>query len=429
VPLRALLDGGAAADPEVALTALKGSLLGLGHAHRAGVVHRDYKPENVMVDSTGTSRLLDFGVAVAAGPTTWRGGTPLYMAPEAWTVGAVTPSVDVYAATAVFFECLCGHPPFSGNSAEALRRQHLSADIPLKEVPEALRDLVRRGLAKTPADRHPSAAAFLLALERAAESACGAGWEQRGQRALAVATAALAALWPLSAAGGTSGAGAVAEVGTATAGGGGTAISAGGAQVAVPVIAGVAAALLVLGGIGGGLAITGSGPFHHDTSRSRAALAPLARHPPGRGAPPSSGAPPGALGPPPLALSRPPATAGVPAAASTPSTTAGTAASSAPLPVTPPEPTPATTPPVPPAPTAGQRPPRRLLSVSLCLYNGSRPASARECVTRPTYVLGGLTCSAPPTEGCAVTLVFELDPGEAAASFSWGLIVDLSTAG
>ncbi|HET9050272.1 MAG TPA: serine/threonine-protein kinase, partial [Candidatus Dormibacteraeota bacterium] len=80
VALTRVLESGAA-SPEAALSILEGSLLGLEAAHQAGIVHRDYKPDNVLVDSAGTSRLLDFGVAVGAGQATWRAGTPVYMAP------------------------------------------------------------------------------------------------------------------------------------------------------------------------------------------------------------------------------------------------------------------------------------------------------------------------------------------------------------
>src|SRR3984885_816418 len=70
--------------PESALAALKGSLLGLAAAHTLGIVHRDYKPENVLIDSEGNSKLSDFGVAIRAGRQGLAAGTPLYMAPEQW---------------------------------------------------------------------------------------------------------------------------------------------------------------------------------------------------------------------------------------------------------------------------------------------------------------------------------------------------------
>ena len=121
VSLHELITRQGATSPESALVVLKGSLLGLAAAHQLGIVHRDYKPENVLVDGAGNSKLTDFGVAVKAGERAPVGGTPLYMAPEQWNGEPATPATDIYAATAVFFECLTGQTPFSG------RLEHLAA--------------------------------------------------------------------------------------------------------------------------------------------------------------------------------------------------------------------------------------------------------------------------------------------------------------
>ncbi|MFI1393473.1 serine/threonine-protein kinase [Streptomyces sp. NPDC020681] len=193
IALRALLLREGATGAEAALVVLKGSLLGLAAAHRAGVVHRDYKPENVLVAADGSSKLVDFGIAAGRGTTPGVAGTPAYMAPEQWNGDPASPAADVYAATATFYECLTGSKPFAGENFAELALQHIEAPVPDQEVPEPVRPLIRRGLAKEPGARPENATAFVAELEEIAEVAYGPDWEERGQRKLA----ALAALLPL----------------------------------------------------------------------------------------------------------------------------------------------------------------------------------------------------------------------------------------
>ncbi|MFF3208525.1 serine/threonine-protein kinase [Streptomyces sp. NPDC002962] len=196
VSLRTLLTRAAPFDAEAALVVLKGSLLGLADAHRLGVVHRDYKPENVLVKPDGSSRLVDFGIAVDVGASAGAAGTPSYMAPEQWTGAPASPAADVYAATATFFECLTSHRPYSGDNLAELALQHVDAPIPVDEVPEAVRELVRRGLAKDPVERPGHAEEFVMELEAAAGAAYGPDWEERGRGRLAALVALLPLLLP-----------------------------------------------------------------------------------------------------------------------------------------------------------------------------------------------------------------------------------------
>ncbi|MET9390524.1 serine/threonine-protein kinase [Streptomyces sp. NPDC006624] len=198
VCLRALLRRDGPLDPEAALVVLKGSLLGLADAHRVGVVHRDYKPENVLVEPDGSSKLVDFGIAVDSGTSAGVAGTPSYMAPEQWTGAPASPAADVYAATATFFECLTGRKPYQGENLAELALQHVDAPVPAEEVPEAVRDLVRRGLAKDPAERPTRAEDLVTELEAAARAAYGPDWEERGRGRLAALVALLPLLLPSS---------------------------------------------------------------------------------------------------------------------------------------------------------------------------------------------------------------------------------------
>lgn len=167
----------------VAASLLGELLLGLRHAHEHSVVHRDIKPENIfLLRGEGPRvKLLDFGAAKlytnepANMKITQRGvaiGAPLYMAPEQAVAGEVTPASDLYSMTVVLFEMLTGEPPFVRSSAPATMKAHVFARAPKLretapdlEVPDALEEIVRRGLAKLPVSRISSAEAYLQLFE------------------------------------------------------------------------------------------------------------------------------------------------------------------------------------------------------------------------------------------------------------------------
>ncbi|WP_344282977.1 serine/threonine-protein kinase [Actinomadura napierensis] len=187
---------------EAALTMLKGSLLGLAAAHAVGIVHRDYKPANVLVQDDGQSKLIDFGIAVLTGQGD-HAGTPAYMAPEQWEGQPATPATDLYAATCVFVECVTGNKPFQATTVEEYRTKHTTVPVPLDRVPEPLRPLVQRGLAKSPAERTWNAHQFVGELEELAVREYGPDWERRGVITLGAVAATVGAAIPLAVLGGS----------------------------------------------------------------------------------------------------------------------------------------------------------------------------------------------------------------------------------
>jgi hypothetical protein len=281
VSLRGVLTSSGSLPPESALAVLKGSLLGLAAAHAAGTVHRDYKPGNVLVQPNRQSKLVDFGIALLTGHSGQTGGTPAYMAPEQWQGAPATPATDVYAATCVFFQCVTGARPYDAPTTEELRALHLRGAPPVSHVPEPLRPLVTRGMAKSVTERPAGAAEFVTELESAARSAYGQEWEESGWHRLATAAGALLAASPmawvvtatgvlgpatalLTAAAGMTGAGAIgtalgtSAAGTAAAGGmtGAGAIGTGAALGAAA--GGSAAGTAAAGAIGAGTAASGA---------------------------------------------------------------------------------------------------------------------------------------------------------------------------
>ena len=141
-------------------------------------------------------RSTDFGISARSGRQGVSAGSLRYAPPEQFDGSPATPAGDVYAATATFYECLAGRPPFAGDTREALMWQHRSAPVPFEPIPEPLRPVIARGLAKDPAYRPADAAALAATLREVATGTYGPGWEQRGRSHLGQAAVLLAALWP-----------------------------------------------------------------------------------------------------------------------------------------------------------------------------------------------------------------------------------------
>ncbi|MFN0252019.1 MAG: protein kinase domain-containing protein [Kofleriaceae bacterium] len=175
---------------------------GLAAAHAAGIVHRDFKPHNVLRASSGRIEVTDFGLAreahaeaIATDPlvatlpvglaTTTTGsktpsslsgltvtgsllGTPAYMAPEQWTAGVVSPATDQFAFSVALWEALAGERPYREPTVEGLRAQILEGptDLDVSKIPRRLRRVLLRGLDPDPKKRWPSMAAMLLVIEK-----------------------------------------------------------------------------------------------------------------------------------------------------------------------------------------------------------------------------------------------------------------------
>ncbi len=171
-PLSTLLQQEGRLDTATTLSVLGQTAAALAEAHRAGLVHRDVKPGNILVRPDGSVKITDFGIAWSAGsvPLTRTGqviGTPQYLSPEQAEGHLATPASDVYALGLVGYECLTGRPAFDGDNVVTIALKQLRSDPePLpEELPPGVRTLVLCALSKDPAARLQDGAAFAAAVE------------------------------------------------------------------------------------------------------------------------------------------------------------------------------------------------------------------------------------------------------------------------
>src|SRR5581483_1759769 len=152
----------------------------LQFAHDKNIIHRDMKPENVLIGTYGELRLSDFGIAVLSqtgrttlDPAYGTGGTPFYMAPEQCK-GKPEKASDQYALAIMAYEWLCGLPPFTEGNAINIQFQHTYVAVPslrgkLPLLPETVEQVILTALAKNPKERFATIQAFALALEVAVQ--------------------------------------------------------------------------------------------------------------------------------------------------------------------------------------------------------------------------------------------------------------------
>src|SRR5215208_191614 len=206
--LSTLLRSEAPLDPRRAIRICGQVARALDAAHRIGLVHRDVKPSNVLLDAGEHVYLADFGltrrlVDEGSPPLDGRSlGTPAYVAPEQLEGEPVDGRTDLYSLACLLFECLTGEPPFPHESRLAVAWAHLEDEPPSAcarnaALPAAVDDVLSHGLAKDPADRQQSCAALIAATE----AALGLERPRRSRRRILLIAAAAAVLAAVAAAG------------------------------------------------------------------------------------------------------------------------------------------------------------------------------------------------------------------------------------
>ena len=190
--LREMLRAGAMALPQV-VAVMHGILQGLNYAHRHNIVHRDMKPENVLISDDGEVKVADFGIArltddsgdgSTATKTGTTVGTPQYMSPEQVASSKVDGRSDLYSTGIMLYEAICGRPPFTageGDGPFTLMAKHVQAPPPppaihRPDVDPELEDVILKSLEKDPEQRYQTGDEFDRALLRVGNRLCP-GWE------------------------------------------------------------------------------------------------------------------------------------------------------------------------------------------------------------------------------------------------------------
>ena len=179
VTLKSWVRRNASASREARIAILRQVAAALDYAHTEKVIHRDVKPENVMVDAEGRVKVLDFGLAAqirssqsrTSDAVTSTGGTPGYKSPEQWRGRAQQTPADIYSFGVVAYWMLAGHLPFDGDDPVVLGHAVLTEPVePVEGLPEYMNAALAKALAKKPEERFASCAAFMDALEGKGDS-------------------------------------------------------------------------------------------------------------------------------------------------------------------------------------------------------------------------------------------------------------------
>ncbi len=182
-----------AIDAPAAVNIIRQVAAALAKAGEHGIVHRDIKPDNIMLARTGEVKVADFGLARSAGgqqvDLTQVGvtmGTPLYMSPEQVEGRRLDPRSDIYSLGVTSYHMLTGRTPFNGDTALAVAVQHLNASpepiVNLRpDLPDGLSDIVNKMLNKKPADRYANAGEILHALQELDNLESNGGADRSGQ--------------------------------------------------------------------------------------------------------------------------------------------------------------------------------------------------------------------------------------------------------
>ncbi|MEI2809508.1 MAG: serine/threonine-protein kinase [Nocardioides sp.] len=270
VTLRQLTQAAGPLGGREALTVLWGAAQGLAAVHAAGLVHGDVKPANILVEPTGTSRLIDFGLATAPGWITdddaspW--GSPAYASPEQIEHEYRDHRSDIYSLTVSLHEVLCQRRPFTADTVDQIRWMHVHQPLPdprllVPDLGDGLTQLLLWGLAKNPDERPQDVATFLNYFETAAAARFGAKWWAEAAVGTIVGTimggGVASGVIAGSAVGGGAAAASVGAAGAGTAAGATGAMTSPGAiggamlsTTSAKIAAGVTAGILAVGGVG-----------------------------------------------------------------------------------------------------------------------------------------------------------------------------------